>query len=119
MALSPSRPRATQPRSGRSPWPLRRVEVREPQMSAVSRWQEKNIQLEFRLGGFRLTRATFRGLVAKHGLGTAIDSAIPNLLPDFDVAVILGYPSSNLVGRCDGFRHVFPYIPYHYERYYV
>jgi len=88
-------------------------------MSAVSRWQEQNIQLEFRLAGLRLTRATFRGLLAKHELGTAIDSDVPNLLPGFDVAVILAYPSSNLVRRCDGVEHVFPYIPYHYERYYV
>src|SRR5262249_5966209 len=108
---------APPPRSGRIRSPLRRVEVQAPEMSADGRWQEQNIQLEFRLGGFRLTRATFRGLLTKHGLGTPIDSAIPNLWPGFDVAVILAYPSSKLLGRCDGFGHVFPYIPYRYERY--
>ena len=88
-------------------------------MSSVSGWQEQNIQLEFRLGGVRVTRVIFRGVLARHGLGTVVESAIPELSPGFDVAVILAYPSSNLIGRCDDFGRVLRYVPYHYDRYYV
>ena len=65
-------------------------------MSAVSRWQEQNIQLEFRLAGLRLTRATF--VACSPNMDWVWPSIQPfRILLGFDVAVILAYPSSNLL----------------------
>jgi len=84
-----------------------------------SRWQEKNIQLEFLLGELRLTRVNFRGMVFNNALDRVVDSVVPKLPPGIDVALIHSYPSSNLVKRYEDFDHVFRYVPRHYDRYYV